>query len=97
MPEVPDQLTEEDQEELTNFSAAVAEPRTLNLPEGTNYITTAIVKSEAGDSECGVWAGALSPREIARRTFESEPEWWMSPEYISLEDYTVYVISSPNS
>lgn len=91
------ELTDEECKELELFSSVPASPLCLSLDPDTDCITVAAIASQSGDREVVALPGAISPREVARKTFELNPEWWGSPGEIDIDDYGVYVIASSGS
>ena len=48
----------------------------LNTLEGKLYVTSALVRSESGDSYLILKRGIKTEREIALEEFASDPTWW---------------------
>lgn len=52
----------------------------------TRFVTVAHITSESGDHYLETFDGWPDNDTIRTMVFESAPDWWMSPEYVHIND-----------
>ncbi len=79
-------------EQLREFSPEPIE--VLDIEAGDSKLITAVhYMAESGDHFLDVFPGALSQREAALEIYLENPEWFVEPEFIYIEEMMVVRVS----